>query len=89
MTALIPPSSSHGLGIGILEKDPFLGLRLYTHSGANPGYQAQWLYYPDKDLTIFIAVNRNDYPNESTRESMERLSQAMTEVLKDFTDLFK
>jgi len=61
MTTPVFPSTLYGFGVFAVDKDPFLGERLITHSGSFPGVNAQWHHYPDSGRTIFVALNRQDF----------------------------
>lgn len=49
----IPVPKSYGFGIVRLEDGA--GNTVYTHSGANLAFSADWRYYPELQLLIFIA----------------------------------
>jgi D-alanyl-D-alanine carboxypeptidase len=52
---------SYGLGIEI-ESDEFG--KWYGHSGGIEGFEADFRYYPEHDLTIAYAVNGNQIEGE-------------------------
>ncbi len=59
------PDSHYGLGLAVSLKDNPKNVFHATtigHSGANPGTATSWYYFPDYDITIFVAVNRMDTP---------------------------
>ncbi|MFC1999368.1 serine hydrolase domain-containing protein, partial [Chloroflexota bacterium] len=62
MTTPIPPSTQYCYGIGRIDNDPFFGEIVLTHSGEGEGVHAIWLYYPNSGRTIFVSLNRHDYP---------------------------
>ncbi|MFC1999370.1 serine hydrolase domain-containing protein [Chloroflexota bacterium] len=62
MTTPVLPSTQYGYGIGKIDNDPFFGDMLLTHSGESEGIHAIWLHYPGTGRTIFVSLNRHDYP---------------------------
>ena len=86
MTTPIRPSTQYGYGLGVIGKDPFWGERLITHSGANPGVNTVWLHYPDSGRTIFVALNRQDYPNPSDPPPVDT-DAVMTSILSGVRDI--
>jgi CubicO group peptidase (beta-lactamase class C family) len=50
------PSSRYGLGI-FVQQDPRGTGSWYTHDGIDPGYRADMMYLPVRDLTVVLAAN--------------------------------
>jgi len=49
------PSSQYGMGIYVKRLPG--GGRWYAHDGVDPGYRADMMFFPDKDLTIVLCAN--------------------------------
>lgn len=88
MITPIHPSTQYGYGLGIIENDPYFGERLITHSGAIPGVNTVWLRYPDSGHTIFIALNRQDYPNPSDPPPVDA-DAVMNSILSGVRDILR
>lgn len=39
----------------------FHGLKIISHGGGTPGFTSTWLYVPDKNISIIVLTNRQDY----------------------------
>lgn len=37
------------------------GRRIIAHNGGTPGYSSSWLYVPEKEVSIIVLINRQDY----------------------------
>ncbi len=51
------PPSEYGMGIYIQRNPWGAGHIWFTHDGIDPGYQADMMYIPERDLTIVLAAN--------------------------------
>jgi D-alanyl-D-alanine carboxypeptidase len=49
------PSSHYGMGIYV-KRLPGAG-RWYAHDGVDPGYRADMMFFPDKDLAVVLSAN--------------------------------
>ncbi len=87
MITPVPPAAEHGYGFGlaITDSEPLFGERLVHHSGANPGVHAQWLYYPESNRTIFVALNRQD----TSEPPQVDVGAVMSSILTDVCDILK
>ena len=51
------PPSDYGMGIYIQQNPWGAGHIWYTHDGIDPGYQADMMYLPERDLIIVLSAN--------------------------------
>ncbi len=49
-----------GFGLEVVNPDPWFGERAFLSRGQSFGVLTRWLYYPDSQRTVFLALNRLD-----------------------------
>ena len=52
-----PTASNNNYGMGITRRS-ILGKAAVGHTGKTPGFQADWLYFPQDDVTMVFLMNR-------------------------------
>ncbi len=70
----------YGYGCNICTKDPLYHEKQISHRGENPGACADWLYCPESQRTIFLALNRADVvmpPEEAPVNGVEKLDSIL------------
>jgi D-alanyl-D-alanine carboxypeptidase len=74
------PPSSYGLGINIREIEQS-GETIYSHSGKDPGYQTEMLYFENKDTVITLCASGSfgDY-DETVQELLLEIFTLLEEL---------
>lgn len=57
----LKPGMGCGYGVFRYHSDPYLGELCWEHGGMNGGTHVEWRYYPNRDLALFVGLNRADY----------------------------
>jgi CubicO group peptidase (beta-lactamase class C family) len=39
----------------------FHGMKVIFHNGGTPGFSSSWIYVPEKNISIIVLINRQDY----------------------------
>ncbi|MCG7939133.1 MAG: beta-lactamase family protein [Candidatus Thiodiazotropha lotti] len=76
------PASNYGLGIKIT---PIAGSDevIYSHSGKDPGYQAEMIYFQEKDTVITLCANGSFDPYDSVAQELLLKIYQLLEELQD------
>ncbi|MEW8380404.1 MAG: serine hydrolase domain-containing protein, partial [Candidatus Thiodiazotropha taylori] len=76
------PASNYGLGIKIT---PIAGSDevIYSHSGKDPGYQAEMLYFQEKDTVIILCANGSFDPYDTAAQELLLKIYQLLEDLQD------
>ncbi|MEJ2622530.1 MAG: serine hydrolase [Candidatus Thiodiazotropha sp.] len=76
------PASKYGLGISVT---PIAGSDevIYSHSGKDPGYQAEMIYFQEKDTVITLCANGSFEPYDPIAQELLLTIYQLLEELQD------